>query len=175
MTTILAPPAANFAPKITTSGSAGASDILTVLGHATFVWDIVGDTLQWSDNVASVLFEIPSEALSRASDFSKLIEPSRGIRSDAVLNSTGSDAGHGVPYQIEYGIRASMSAPVLWIEETGCWFAGPDGRPARALGLVRVNNERRARDEQLLKLSQNDPLTGEFNRTRLMACAGRDD
>ena len=146
MTTTLAPPAVNFAPKVTKVGPTGASDILNVLGHATFVWDIVGDTLQWSDNVASVLPEIPAEALARASDFSKLIEPSRGVRSDAVLNSTGSDAGQGVPYQIEYGIRASMSAPVLWIEEAGCWFAGADGRPARALGLVRVNNERRARD-----------------------------
>lgn len=169
MTTTFTPPTGSFAQKAARSGPSSATDILSALGHATFVWDIVGDTLQWSDNVTSVLPEIPADALSRASDFSKLIEPSRGIRSDAVLNSTGSDIGHGVPYQIEYGIRASMSAPVLWIEETGCWFAGADGRPIRALGLVRVNNERRARDEQLLKLSQNDPLTGEFNRTRLVA------
>ena len=57
---------------------------------------------------------------------------------------------------------------MLWIEETGCWFAGADGRPARAHGIVRVNNERHARDEQLLKLSRNDPLTGELNRTHLV-------
>ena len=170
MTTTFAPPTGSFAQKAAKSGAAGAAaDILTALGHATFVWDIVGDTLQWSDNVASVLPEIPAHALSQASDFSKLIEPSRGIRSDAVLNSTGSDVGHGVPYQIEYGIRASTSAALLWIEETGCWFADAAGKPVRALGLVRVNNERRARDEQLLKLSQDDPLTGEFNRTRLVA------
>ncbi|MFX9142703.1 GGDEF domain-containing protein, partial [Acinetobacter baumannii] len=37
------------------------------------------------------------------------------------------------------------------------------------LGIIRINNERHARDEQLLKLSQDDPLTGEFNRTRLIA------
>ena len=61
------------------------------------------------------------------------------------------------------------SAPVLWIEETGCWFAGPDGRPARAQGIVRINNERHARDEQLMKLSRHDPLTGELNRTHLIA------
>jgi diguanylate cyclase (GGDEF)-like protein len=58
---------------------------------------------------------------------------------------------------------------VLWIEETGCWFAGPDGRPVRAQGIVRINNERHARDEQLLKLSRHDPLTGELNRTHLIA------
>ena len=74
-----------------------------------------------------------------------------------------------MPYRIEYGVRTSTSAPVLWIEETGCWFAGADGRPARAQGIVRVNNERHARDEQLLKLSRHDPLTGELNRTHLVA------
>ena len=30
----------------------------------------------------------------------------------------------------------------LWIEDNGRWFAGPDGRPARAHGVVRVINER---------------------------------
>ena len=75
----------------------------------------------------------------------------------------------GTPYRIEYGVRASTSAPMLWIEETGCWFAGPDGKPARAQGIVRINNERHARDEQLMKLSRHDPLTGELNRTHLIA------
>ena len=66
-------------------------------------------------------------------------------------------------------MRTSTSAPVLWIEESGTWFAGADGRPARAQGIVRLNNERHARDEQLLKLSRHDPLTGELNRTYLAA------
>ena len=63
----------------------------------------------------------------------------------------------------------STSAPVLWIEESGCWFAGADGKPARAQGIVRIDNERHARDEQLMKLSRHDPLTGELNRTHLVA------
>ncbi len=66
-------------------------------------------------------------------------------------------------------MRTSTSAPVIWIEETGCWFAGPDGKPARAQGIVRINNERHARDEQLMRLSRHDPLTGELNRTHLIA------
>ena len=59
--------------------------------------------------------------------------------------------------------------PVLWIEESGCWFAGADGKPARVQGIVRIDNERHAREEQLLKLSRHDPLTGELNRTHLIA------
>lgn len=146
-----------------------AANLLATLGQASLTWDIAGDTLQWSDNVADVLTGIPQAALSKAAEFSKLIEPMRGIRNDAVLNSTAVDTGNGVPYQIEYGLRAGISEPVLWIDECGRWFAGPDGKPSRAQAIVRINNERHARDEQLLKLSQDDPLTGEFNRTRLTA------
>ena len=58
---------------------------------------------------------------------------------------------------------------MIWIEETGCWFAGPDGKPERAQGIVRINNERHARDEQLMRFSRHDPLTGELNRTHLVA------
>lgn len=148
---------------------ADASGLLAALGQATFAWNIASDVLQWSDNVAAVLPDIPREALSTAAGFSKLIEPQRGIRSDAVLNSMAADSGSGVPYQIEYGLRASTSAPVLWIDECGRWFAGADGKPLHAQGVIRINNERHARDEQLLTLSQNDPLTGELNRTRLIA------
>jgi len=105
-------------------------DLLAMLGQASLAWHIAGDTLQWSDNVAEVLTGIPLSALSKASEFSKLIEPSRGIRNDAVLNSTGIDTGSGVPYQIEYGVRTGVSAPMLWIDECGRWFAGPDSRPS---------------------------------------------
>jgi predicted signal transduction protein with EAL and GGDEF domain len=98
-----------------------------------------------------------------------LIEPERSIRMDALAIRRPRAAATASPYRIEYGVRASTSAPVLWIEETGCWFAGADGRPARAQGIVRINNERHARDEQLLKLSRHDPLTGELNRTHLIA------
>jgi diguanylate cyclase (GGDEF)-like protein len=146
-----------------------AADILAALGQATFVWDIATDAITWSANAAAVFPEIPLETLASGAQFSKLIEPSRSIRLDALGQSAPSPGAEGAPYRIEYGLRNSTTAPLIWIEETGCWFAGPDGRPARAQGVVRVNNERRARDEQLLKLSRHDPLTGELNRTHLIA------
>ncbi|HKS17670.1 MAG TPA: bifunctional diguanylate cyclase/phosphodiesterase [Bradyrhizobium sp.] len=146
-----------------------AQDILASLGQAAFVWDIATDAIAWSDNAAAVLTDIPAEALSSGTEFAKLIEPARSIRSDALSHSPPPRNGRGAAYRIEYGVRAATSAPVIWIEETGCWFAGPDGRPVRAQGIVRINNERHARDEALLKLSRHDPLTGELNRTHLIA------
>src|SRR5262249_54244382 len=133
-----------------------------------FVWDLATDTIAWSDNAAAVFTDIPSDALKSGAEFAKLIEPSRSIRSDA-LSKSGPARAEGTPYRIEYGVRAAASAPVIWIEETGCWFAGPEGRPSRAQGIVRVDNERHARDEQLMRLSRHDPLTGELNRTHLIA------
>ncbi|MBN9581881.1 MAG: EAL domain-containing protein [Afipia sp.] len=146
-----------------------AASLLAVLGQATFAWDIAGDTLRWSDDIARLLPDIPPAALRTASAFAALIEPSSTVRSAAVLGAQAVDDGQGVPYRLEYGVRVRTSAPMIWIEECGCWFAGADGRPRRAEGMIRINNERHARDEQLLKLSQNDPLTGELNRTCFIA------
>jgi diguanylate cyclase (GGDEF)-like protein len=146
-----------------------AASILASLGQATFAWDLATDAIAWSDNAAAIFPDIPPETLSSGAEFAKLIEPQRSIRADALGQSAAMRGGEGVPYRIEYGVRTSSAAPLIWIEEAGCWFAGPDGRPARAHGVVRINNERHARDEQLLKLSRHDPLTGELNRTHLIA------
>ncbi len=145
------------------------STILACLGQAAFVWDIATDTMAWSAHAGAVFADIPSEALASGAEFARLIEPKRSIRSEALTLSPAAHGSEGVPYRIEYGVRAATSAPLLWIEETGCWFAGADGKPARAQGIIRINNERHARDEQLIKLSQHDPLTGELNRTHLVA------
>ncbi|UGA42762.1 bifunctional diguanylate cyclase/phosphodiesterase [Bradyrhizobium quebecense] len=146
-----------------------AASILASLGQATFAWDLATDAIAWSDNVATVFPDIPVAALASGGELAKLIEPMRSVRSDA-LGQTGTvRGGEGVPYRIEYGVRAVTSAPLIWIEETGCWFAGADGKPARVQGVVRINNERHARDEQLVKLSRHDPLTNELNRTHLIA------
>jgi diguanylate cyclase (GGDEF)-like protein len=146
-----------------------ASTILASLGQAAFVWDIASDAMAWSDHAATIFADIPPEALASGAEFAKLIEPVRSIRLDALSPSPLAHGRDGAPYRIEYGVRASTSAPVLWIEESGAWFASADGKPARVQGIVRLNNERHARDEQLMKLSRHDPLTGELNRTHLIA------
>src|SRR5262249_44920847 len=148
---------------IVTGALPQTSTILACLGQAAFVWDIASDTITWSDHVATIFSDIPPGSLSSGAELSRLIEPKGSIRTEALALSSPLPGSAGTPYRIEYGVRASITAPLLWIEETGCWFAGPDGKPARAQGIVRIDNERHARDEQLLMLSRNDPLTGELN------------
>src|SRR3979490_730087 len=154
---------------ILTSAAPQASAILASLGQAAFVWDVATDAIAWSDHGSSVFPGIPAASLASGAEFAKLIEPERSIRMDALDHAPPAHGGDGAPYRIEYGVRASAADPLLCVAETGCWFAGADGRPARAQGIVRVNNERHARDEQLLRLSRHDPLTGELNRTHLVA------
>ncbi len=145
------------------------AEIVNALGQAAFVWDIATDRLSWTDNAREVFQDIPAATLLSVAAFAALIEPASGIRSEAVMNVAASPGGASVPYRIEYGVRAATSAPVCWIEECGCWFPGADGKPVRVEGIVRVDNERHARDEQLLRQSRNDPLTGELNRAHLLA------
>ncbi len=143
--------------------------VLACLGQAAFTWDIASDTLSWSANINEVLPGVPSDAMALGAELAKLIEPQPHIRREAVMHGSAQDMGQGVHYQIEYGLRARMSAPVVWVEETGRWFAGADGKPAYVRGVLRINNERHAHEEQLRKLSQRDPLTGDLNRTHLVA------
>jgi diguanylate cyclase (GGDEF)-like protein len=146
-----------------------ASAILASLGQAAFVWDVATDEIVWSDHVTSVFPDIPIEQLASGAGFSNLIEPLRSVRTDALGHSPPAYGGEGASYRIEYGVRANTSAPVQWVEETGCRSADADGRPTHVQGIVRVNNEAHARDEQLVRLSRHDPLTGELNRTHLVA------
>ncbi|MET4172833.1 diguanylate cyclase (GGDEF)-like protein [Bradyrhizobium sp. LA6.1] len=146
-----------------------ASDILAALGQAVFAWDIASDSIVWGEQVASVFPGIPPERLATGAEFAKLIEPAQTLRTAALAQTSPVHGADGTPYRVEYGVRVSAADPVVWIEETGRWFAGPDGRPVRAIGSIRINNERHARDEELTKLARLDPLTGELNRSHLIA------
>lgn len=147
------------------------SAILTALGRAAFVWDIPSDAITWTEGMASIFHGIDPFLLATGARYGRLIEPSGSVRTDilSAAPTARRRLEEGVPYFIEYGVRASASAPMLWIEEAGCWFADADGRAVRVEGIVRLENERRARDEQLIRLSRNDALTGELNRTYLTA------
>ena len=86
--------------------------------------------------------------------------------------ATPSDDGAGVPYQVQYAFRRDGGGEKIWLEDTGRWFAGADGKPLRAHGIVRVINERHERERQLTQLAKFDPLTGDMNRAHLAEVLG---
>ncbi len=143
--------------------------ILDGIGFASYVWHLDTDALIWSENAAALFDGFDPGALAHGRAFAALVAPQPKLtRNDAIMASTKVDGGRGVPYIAEYALSlpGSNDAPV-WVEDCGCWFAGPDGKPARAHGLIRIINERHSRETALEHLAQHDPLTGELNRNSL--------
>jgi diguanylate cyclase (GGDEF)-like protein len=152
-----------------TAAPADPSGILTSIGLVPYDWQIETDTLTWGANAAEVLHIADVGQIATGRGFAAFLDPKNAAtRYDAVMQSAGRDAGNGFPYQTEYCLQAGRDgATRLWVEDNGRWFAGPDGRPARAHGVVRVVNERHDHEQRLAYLSQFDRLTGEMNRNAL--------
>jgi diguanylate cyclase (GGDEF)-like protein len=157
------------------SASLETAAILASVGEALYHWDIAGDVLTWSANVADVLRLRDATAVSTGAGYARLLDPDNPEpRADALLRSGRHDEGQGVDYCVEYALRPDpASATKLWIEETGRWFAGADGKPARAQGAVRVINARHERELRLNYLARCDDLTGELNRHHLTDILGK--
>jgi diguanylate cyclase (GGDEF)-like protein len=143
----------------------------TVAGpDALYRWDIESDVLSWSANAADILSIRDAAALGSGRAFAQLVEKETAqTRLSTVTQSEQRDGGRGVSYRIQYGIRPQPGVDtVLWLEDTGRWFAGPDGKPTHAHGVVRVINERYENEHRLNYLARYDSLTGEFNRSQLI-------
>ncbi|MFO1032629.1 MAG: GGDEF domain-containing protein [Hyphomicrobiales bacterium] len=150
-------------------GQAIIAFALEASGSAAYSWSITSDTLTWSGSAAGLLGR-PPEAFATGKQFASLLDSENlTTRYDTIINASSRDAGEGVPYQIEYLLKADADAglPPMWIEDTGRWFADATGQPALATGVIRIITERHNRDQVLSALSHTDALTGLMNRNRL--------
>jgi diguanylate cyclase (GGDEF)-like protein len=146
----------------------GAGDILRWVGEAAYEWRLDSDRLSWSAHAPAVLGVANMSALETGAGFAGSIDAAGGMsRLDAIAKSGQHDAGEGVAYEAQYAFKRP-DGTTTWIEDTGRWFAGTDGKPARACGVVRAIDARHAREQELLKLAKFDPLTGELNRTSII-------
>jgi diguanylate cyclase (GGDEF)-like protein len=151
------------------AASIDAARILVSVGEVAYDWRIDTDALSWGTNVKDVLLipEVAAVASGRA--YAQILDADNAqARFDAIMQSDKRDDGHGVAYQIQYGLRPDPASETrLWVEDTGRWFIGADGKPGRAHGLIRVINERYEHEQRLTFLAHCDGLTGELNRHRL--------
>jgi diguanylate cyclase (GGDEF)-like protein len=153
-------------------GVPNAEEILSSIGEVTYEWRLDTDELFWSGNAAAVLGVAPDNIASGRS-FAQMIDAKDGqSRHDAINAAALGDTGGGVVYQVQYSFRRDPSAQPVWLEDTGRWFAAPDGKPIRAHGVLRAIDQRHARETELLKLAKFDPLTGEMNRLHLTEVLG---
>lgn len=145
-----------------------ACGILASIGDLPYVWDIASDRVSWGSNLCRVLKIADPALAATGKSYAHLLAPDNPYtRFDAVMRSPHRDRGDGVAYELQYGLQPPRDGEQLWLEDVGRWFAGPDGRPAYAHGVVRIINARRAREERLAYLSRFDGLTGEMNRWHL--------
>ena len=141
--------------------------ILNSVGESAYEWRLDSDALIWSGNAAAVLGLADVSEIARGKAYALRTDGTGGqSRVDAVNMPGVIDAGGGVPYQAQYGFKRGDEK--IWLEDTGRWFAGPDGKPQRAHGVVRDITERHERETKLMQLANFDPLTGELNRSRLI-------
>jgi diguanylate cyclase (GGDEF)-like protein len=160
---------AGISPAESTTVNAESGDILASIGLVPYDWRLDTDRLTWGANAAEVLQVRNLARIATGRGYAGLLDPKNSAtRYDAVTQEGTRDYGAGVPYQTEYCLLTGRDgATRLWIEDNGRWFAGPDGRPARAHGVVRAITERHDHNERLAYLSRFDSLTGEMNRNAL--------
>ena len=140
------------------------------VGQATYRWMLASDRLEWSTNAAQVLGIDAVDLVRSGRGYASLLDPDNFTsRFEAVMRTASIDEGEGVPFQIEYLFRPKGRGDqsAVWLEDSGRWFAGPDGRPIEVFGVVRRIDDRHARDQHLHFLGNCDPLTGMMNRGRM--------
>jgi diguanylate cyclase (GGDEF)-like protein len=149
------------------AGAPDAAAILNSVGEAAYEWRLDSDALSWSGNVV-VVVGAAAAAVATGAAFAARVEAADGhSRRDAILQGGQSDQGAGAFYQVQYSFKRADTGEITWLEDTGRWFAGPDGKPLRAHGVVRAIDARHEREDKLVKLAKYDPLTGEMNRAQL--------
>ncbi|NNE21675.1 MAG: EAL domain-containing protein [Rhizobiales bacterium] len=140
------------------------------VGEATYHWDIASDKIVWSANVPDVLQTSDDTLVATGRGYADLLDPDNFTsRYDAIMRSTSKDQGEGVPFSIEYLLNTERGQirQAVWVEDCGRWYAGRDGQPSEAFGVVRQIDDRHERDQQLEYMGNCDPLTGMMNRGKL--------
>ena len=151
--------------------------VLDSIGEVVYDWDIVSDRLTWGPNAAKVLAALSPDQLGSGRAYGELLAPdSAGSRYQAI-QSGAVDAGAGVPYRARYGLTVpgpgGRNKEVIWVEDSGRWFAGAGAKPERAHGIVRVITNHYEAERELEFKSRFDPLTGCYNRGHLVEIVSR--
>jgi predicted signal transduction protein with EAL and GGDEF domain len=142
--------------------------ILSTIGEVAYRWTLEGDRLEWGGDALALLGLDSAESIATGQAFAQLLDDASPLSRDESL-LIGTDNGDGVAYQIEYALRpAGPRGPILWIEDTGRWYADGGEAARRAEGVLRVINERHAREQRLAFLSRYDDVTGLYNRSALL-------
>lgn len=143
------------------------SSAASALGDVAYRWDILSGQIFWAEGAVEALGLSSAHKIETERNYASRLVCQKGAgRDELIVKSTAVDGGAGVLYELEYQIR-DANGVLHWFEDRGRWFADQSGRPASAIGVLRLIDERRNRDERLVRLSTYDDLTGLLTRARL--------
>ena len=118
--------------------------------EAAYVWNLRTDALMWAPEIEALLGASVAALKTGRHFAARLVSDSIRSREKAI-RSGARDPGTGVAYVGSYGLicdEDDRDAPIVWLEDRGRWFAGPDGAPDRAEGRVRIVTARVEADRQ---------------------------
>ena len=107
--------------------------LLVAVREVVYDWDLTDDAIAWGPSAAETLGSRDAAALVTGAAFSDAVETT----DDLDARFAGRDAGTGIAYRLRYHLRL-IDGRRLAVEDTGRWFAGPDGRPVLAHGVLRL-------------------------------------
>lgn len=148
--------------------------VLSSVQETAYQWDVASDRRVWAVNAQDVLRVSRLSDIATDSAFQMLIAPEHAGRRRAAMVSDAPAGGNGIPFRVQYQFHPDghCGGRALWLEDHGRWWPGPDGRPARAQGVLRVLTDRHQEEQRLLFRSDHDELTGQLNRIRLSEALG---
>lgn len=148
-------------------GRGFSSSVVSAVGDVAYRWTVKDDAIDWGEGIEALLGVADPNALATGLAFgSRSLSQNGASRYEAIMSAREKDQGAGVRYEVEYQVKDDYGG-TRWIEDRGRWYAGADGSPEFAVGVLRAIDQRRVREERLVRLSTYDELTGLLNRIRL--------
>jgi len=145
---------------------------IAAVGDVAYCWMLEDDAIIWGTGAEALLGVANVGDISTNRTFAaRVATKDVSNRYETVMSSRLADSGMGVPYELQYQVCDDYGG-LRWIEDRGRWFANKEGRPYMASGMLRAIDERRQREDKLLRLSTYDEQTGLLNRIRLKECVG---
>ena len=133
---------------------------LTSLRVVVYDWDRTTDAITWGPNAEEVFGFDPTRVWPSGAAFEEACEA--GSRADAIMETDQTDEGSGILFASCYQLRAPDGAGLFLVDDTGRWFACPEGGPAKVHGTMRLRREALA------------PPDGSRSRDAFLAQVGED-
>ena len=133
-------------------------------GIGMFFWDIIADSVEWTEQGKAIFEVLPDAELSYTEFFNKLHPEDR----DRIERAAQTALNNKTEYSAEYRVIRSDGS-IRWIAARGKGFYDHNGKPTRMMGTVqditdaKLSQQASQENEELLKLALANAKAGTWN------------